>query len=139
TISVTPYNLAYDGAAHTATGTAKGVNGENLSGLSLTAATHTNAGDYPNDSWTFTDTTGNYNNASGTVHDSISKATATITVTPYNVAYDGAAHTATGTAKGVLNENVTGLNLTGTTHTNAGDYPADAWTFTDSTGNYNNT
>ena len=28
-------------------------------------------GDYPTDPWTFTDTTGNYNNANGTVHDHI--------------------------------------------------------------------
>ena len=53
------------------------------------------------DPWTFTDTTGNYNNATGTVNDAIAKANPTIVVTPYSVTYDGAAHTATGTAKGV--------------------------------------
>ena len=68
----------------------------------------------------------------------IRKANATIVVTPYSVAYNGAAHTATGTAKGVLNENLIGLNLSGTTHTNPGDYLTDPWTFTDVTGNYNN-
>jgi hypothetical protein len=71
TIGVTPYNVAYNGAAHTATGTAKGVQGESLIGLSLSGTTHTNPGDYLSDPWAFTDVTGNYNNASGSVHDSI--------------------------------------------------------------------
>jgi hypothetical protein len=137
TTQVTPYSVTYDGAPHTATGTAKGVLNESLSGLSLTGTTHTNAGNYT-DTWTFTDATGNYNNSSSTVNDMIGKANATINVTPYNVAYDGNPHTATGTAKGVLNENLSGLSLSGTTHTNPGDYPTDNWTFTDVTGNYNN-
>src|SRR6266403_5594592 len=139
TINVTPYSVTYDGNAHTATGTAKGANNETLSGLDLSGTTHTNAGDYPSDPWTFTDSTGNYSNSSGSVHDSIGKADATISVTPYSVTYDGNAHTATGTAKGANNETLSGLDLSGTTHTNAGDYPSDPWTFTDSTGNYKNT
>ena len=138
TIVVTPYSFTYNGAAHTASVTATGVLNESLGGLVLSGTTHTNAGDYPADAWTFTDVTGNYNNASGTVSDSIAKADATIAVTPYSVTYNGAAHTATGTATGVLSESLGGLVLSGTTHTNAGDYPADAWTFTDVTGNYNN-
>jgi hypothetical protein len=136
TINVTPYSVTYDGNAHTATGTATGVLGESLSGLDLTGTTHTNAGSY-SDTWTFTDATGNYNNASGTVADSIGKANATINVTAYSVTYDGNAHTATGTAVGVLGEALKGLDLSGTTHTNAGSY-SDTWTFTDATGNYNN-
>lgn len=134
---ITPYSVTYDGAAHTASGTAKGVLNESLSGLVLTATTHTNAGAYASDAWTFTDVTGNYNNASGTVSDSVAKANAVIAVTPYSVTYDGAAHTATGTAKGVLNESLGGLILTASTHTNAGTYSTDAWNFTDATGNYN--
>jgi large repetitive protein len=71
TISVTGYNVVYDGTAHTATGTATGVNGEDLSGdLNLTGTIHTNAGSYV-DTWTFTDPAGTYNNASGTVTDTI--------------------------------------------------------------------
>jgi hypothetical protein len=136
TISVTGYSVTYDAGAHTATGTAKGVLGENLAGLNLTATTHTAAGNYT-DGWTFTDVTGNYNNASGTVADAIAKANPTIVVTPYSVIYDGASHTATGSAKGVLGENLAGLNLGGTTHTAGGTY-TDGWTFTDVTGNYNN-
>ena len=84
--------------------------------------------------------TGNYNNASGTVADNIAKADAACTVTPYNVTYDGLPHTATGHCTGVggAGDVLAGLDLSGTTHTAAGSYPADPWTFTDSTGNYNN-
>jgi hypothetical protein len=67
----------------------------------------------------------------------IAKADAVITVTPYSLTYDGLAQTATGSARGVLNESLAGLNLSGTTHTNAGTY-SDTWTFTDATGNYKN-
>ncbi|MGB9205395.1 MAG: Ig-like domain-containing protein [Terriglobales bacterium] len=72
-ITVTPYSVTYDGNAHTATGTATGVKGESLNGLNLSATTHTAAGVY-NDTWTFTDGTGNYNNASGTVLDTITQS-----------------------------------------------------------------
>jgi hypothetical protein len=82
TIVVTPYSVTYDGSAHAATGTATGAKGETLSGLNLSGTTHTSAGDYPSDAWTFTDTTGNYNNTSGTTHDAIAKANAAIVVTP---------------------------------------------------------
>ncbi len=137
TISVTPYSVTYDAAAHTATGTATGVGGADLSaGLTLTGTTHTNAGTYNGDAWTFAGGT-NYNDANGTVDDAIAKANATISVTPYSVTYNAAAHTATGTATGVGGADLSaGLNLTGTTHTNAGTYNGDAWTFTGGT-NYN--
>src|SRR5204862_436134 len=88
--------------------------------------------------WTFTDTSGNYNDDSGSVAITITKANATIVVTPYHVTYDAQAHTAAGSAKGVKNETLAGLDLRGTTHTNAGTYNGDAGTFTDVTGNYNN-
>jgi hypothetical protein len=137
TIVITPYNVTYDGNAHTATGTATGAGGVDLSGLlTLNGTIHTDAGDYPSDPWTFA---GNavYNSANGTVHDIINKADAIIAVTPYDVTYDGNAHTATGTATGVNLEDLSGLlTLSGTTHTDAGDYPSDPWTFTGNT-NYN--
>ena len=57
--------------------------------LILSGTTHTNAGNYSTDPWTFTGATANYNNASGTVADSIAKANATIVVTPYSVTYNG--------------------------------------------------
>ena len=98
----------------------------------LTNTKHTNAGSYT-DSWTFSND--NYLNDSGLVTDKIGKAKATITVTPYDVTYDGNEHTATGSAKGVKNEDLTGLVLTDTKHTNAGSY-TDSWSF--SNDNYLN-
>ena len=210
TISVTPYDVTYDGDAHTATGSATGVKSEVLAGLVLTGTTHTDAGTYT-DTWTFTDVTGNYNNDSDTVTDKIaqadatidiagwsgtyngdahgasittatgvkgedlsasvdlgasftnvpggtaswsfsninylpesgdvaidiSKANPTVNVIPYSVIYDHLSHTATGTVTGVKGESLSGLDLSGTTHTNPGTY-TDTWTFTDVTGNYNN-
>ena len=129
-IKVVGYSHVYDGVAHGAT--ALGVKGESLSGLAGT--THTNAGTYT-DTWTFTDVTGNYNNASGSISDTILKANATLTATGYFVTYDGNAHQATGTVTGVKGESLSGLSVP--THTNVGIY-IDTFTFTDVTGNYNN-
>lgn len=135
--TVTGYSVTYDGSAHAATGSCTGVQNESLSGLDLNGTTHTNAGFYT-DPWTFTDVTGNYNDITdGTVTDIIDKADAICTVTGYSVIYDGLAHTAIGSCTGVLDEGLSGLDLSGTTHTAAGDYPSDPWSFTDVTGNYN--
>jgi hypothetical protein len=111
---------------------------EPLEGLDLTGTTHTDAGRYLNDSWTFSDVTGNYNEDRGKVDDVIGKAEAVCEVTEYDVTYDGDAHTATGTCLGVMEETLEGLDLSATTHTDADTY-TDPWTFTDVTGNYNNT
>jgi hypothetical protein len=81
-ISVTGYTVTYDGSQHFATGTATGVQNETLSGLDLSGTAHTNAADYPNDQWVFTDSTGNYFNAAGVVHDKINPAPQTITFLP---------------------------------------------------------
>ena len=136
---VTGYSVTYDGDPHTATGSCKGVGGADLSAdLDLSGTTHTAAGTYDGDAWSFTDTTGNYNDQDGTVDDSIGKADATCEVTGYSVTYDGDPHTATGSCEGVDGEDLSaGLDLSGTTHTDAGDYDGDAWSFTDTTGNYN--
>jgi len=136
TISVTPYSVTYDATAHVATGSAVGVFNEALSGLDLSGTTHTGAGTYY-DTWTFTDSTGNYNNANGKVTDVIAKADPKVLVTGYDVTYDGSAHTATGSAMGVVGETLAGLDLSKTVHTNAGSY-TDTWYFSDVTGNYNN-
>jgi hypothetical protein len=144
TIVVTAYtsaSTAYDGNAHTATGTATGVGGANLaSDLTLSGTTHTNAGTYTGDAWTFHDPNGNYPDASGKVNDSIAQASAVIVITPYTIAdttFDGNAHTATGTATGIGGVNLSSdLNLSGTTHTSAGAYPGDPWSFHDASGNY---
>src|SRR5204862_471509 len=129
TVVVTPYTVTYDGSPHTATYTIAGVNGEagaTVGSVTLNT-THTNAGTYSTDTWSFTGAA-NYNNiASTTITDTINKAAATVVVTPYTVTYDGLSHTATGTATGVNSESLSGLVLTGTTHTNAGDYPTDGW------------
>jgi hypothetical protein len=132
TINVTPYSVIYDGNSHTATGTATGVNGESLSGLDLSGTTHTNAGTYNGDGWIFTDVTGNYNNTSGTVNDSISRASASITVNGYSGVYDGAAHGATGTATGVNGEDLTSLLNLGASFTNVPGGTAH-WTFAGNT------
>ncbi len=140
TINVAPYSVTYDGGAHTAIGTATGVGGVNLTAdLILSGSTHTNAGTYAGDAWSFADPSGNYASASGTVSDTISKAKATINVTPYTVTYDSTAHTATATATGIGGVNlIAGLTLSGTTHTDAGTYAGDAWSFADPSGNYAN-
>ncbi len=132
--TVNGYSNVYDGAAHGASGSCTGVGGVALSGLSL-GSSYTNV---PGGtaSWTFSGGN-NYLDESGSVEITIGKANATINVTPYNVTYNGGAHTATGTATGVLSEALSGLDLSGTTHTDAGSY-TDTWTFTDVTGNYNN-
>jgi hypothetical protein len=83
---------------------------------------------------------GNYsislaNNSTG----AINKANAAINVTGYAVPYDANPHMATGTATGVGGVNLgSDLDLSGTTHTAVATY-SDTWTFTDPTGNYNNT
>ena len=82
--------------------------------FNLSATAHTNAGTYT-DTWGFTDSTGNYNDASGQVIDIIEKAGADISVTGYVIAYDGAQHTANGTASG---DGI--LDLSGTADTDAG-------------------
>jgi hypothetical protein len=72
TINVTPYTVTYDGNPHTATGTATGVGGINLAAdFTLSGTTHTSAGTYATDGWSFTDPAGNYASASGTISDKI--------------------------------------------------------------------
>ena len=88
-------------------------------------------GDYPSDPWTFTDDGQLQRPPTAPSTTSSTRPTRRSHVTPYNVTYDGNAHTATGTATGVGELDLSGsLTLSGTTHTNAGDYPADPWTFT---------
>jgi hypothetical protein len=118
TIFVAPYSVIYDGHAHTATGTATGALGESLAGLDLTGTTHTDAGSYT-DTWTFTDATNNYNNATGTVTDNIGKVSAAnITINGFTGVYDGLPHGATGSATGVNGENLSGLLSFDRTFTN---------------------
>lgn len=132
-IQVSGYTGTYDGAAHGATGTATGVNGEDLSALLTFGDTFTDA---PGGTaqWTFAGNA-NYNAAEGSVAITILPADATIAVSGFNGTYDGAPHVATGSATGVNNENLVGqLNL-GSSFT---DVPGGTahWTF-DGGANYN--
>ncbi len=80
----------------------------------------------------------NHNGSSASANFTVNKANATVVVTPYSVNYDGNAHTAAGTATGISDVNLSsGLTLSGTTHTGAGTYNGDTWSFAGST-NYNN-
>lgn len=126
-IIVTGYSVQYDGDPHTATGSATGVNGESLAGLDLSGTTHTDAGNYAGDPWSFTDVTGNYNNANGTVDDAISKAPSTTTVVcPASVLYSGSPLTpCTATATGAGNLNVP-LTVSYTNNVNPGTATANA-------------
>ncbi|MCX6922136.1 MAG: YDG domain-containing protein, partial [Verrucomicrobia bacterium] len=142
TVLVTPYSVTYDGSAHSATvASITGVNGETGAtvGSVTLNTTHTDAGTY-GDFWSFTGTA-NYNNIGATtVTDTIAKANATVVVAPYNVTYDGSAHTASVTSiTGVNGETgaTVGSVTLNTTHTAAGTYASDSWSFA-GTANYNN-
>ena len=144
TVVVTAYNVTYDGDPHTATYTITGVGtdpGAAGTSINVTATTHTLAGIYNNDPWSFNGGN-NYNDQSGTVDDHIGKANATVMVTAYtcpSTIYDGVSHTATYTLSGVHGETgaaVGTVDVSNTTHTNAGTYSSDYWFFTGS-GNYN--
>ena len=132
-ISVDGYTGVYDGDAHGATGSATGVNGEDLSDLLDLGDSFTNApGGMAN--WSFAGNT-NYNPASGAVNISITKADATITVDGYAGVYDGDPHGATGSATGVNGENLSALLDLGASFTDAPGGFAD-WSFAGNT-NYN--
>jgi hypothetical protein len=128
TVSVTGYTGTYDGEAHSASGSATGVGGVDLGSQLNLGGSFTNVpGGKAN--WTFSGGT-NYFDDSGAVDIVINQADATINVTPYDVTYDTEAHTAAGTATGVKGEDLSGLlDLSRTTHTVAGIYAADPWTF----------
>jgi hypothetical protein len=132
-IAVSGFSGTYDGAAHGATGTATGVNGEDLSALLALGETFTDA---PGGTarWTFAGNA-NYNAAEGTVAITINRADAAINVAGFSGTYDGTPHGATGIATGVNGENLNAqLNL-GATFTNVPGGTAQ-WTFDGGT-NYN--
>jgi hypothetical protein len=93
-IVVSGKTVTYDGDPHGASGTATGVQGEALAGLDLGASFTNVPGGTAN--WTFTDMTGNYNDANGSVAIVINKADATLDVSGVTVTYDGDAHGASG-------------------------------------------
>ncbi len=120
TIAVTSYNLPFDGSSHTAGGSAKGVNNEALGGLNLSGTTHTDAGNYPGDPWTFTDISGNYNDASGTVDDVISQASSTTAVNVADATYDGNAHGGSASVSGIGLSQAVAVTYSGRNGTNYG-------------------
>jgi hypothetical protein len=148
TVAVTLYtcpSTTYTGLPHTATVTSiTGVNGETgatVGTVDVSHTTHTDAGTYASDYWFFTGTA-NYNDIGNTtITDCIAKADAVFVVTPYNLTYNGQSHTATITSiTGVNGETgaiVGTVDVSHTTHTNAGTYSTDYW-FLTGTANYNN-
>ncbi len=78
----------------------------------------------------------NYNGSNDMKNFTIAKANPTITVSGYSGVYDGVSHGASGSAKGVLGEPLSGLDL-GSSFVHVPGGTAN-WSFTDSTGNYNN-
>jgi hypothetical protein len=147
TVTATGGTFTYDGNPHAGSGTATGAGGVSLTVSTLTyngtgSTTYGPSTTAPTAAGTYTVTAHTNGDANNNAGDSlpaaltINKATATIVVTPYCTVFDGAAHTATGTATGVQAESLTGLVLTGTAHTAAGTYAGDAWTFTNA--NYAN-
>ncbi len=132
-VSVFPYNTVYDSNPHTATYTIAGVGSDTgAAGSSITLnTTHTNAGTYTTDSWSFSGGI-NYNDIPPTtITDTVTKANAAVSVTPYNTVYDSNPHTATYTITGVGSDTgAAGSSITlNTTHTNAGTYTTDSWSF----------
>ena len=133
-----PGSYTYDGTTHSGgSGTVKGAGGLNTTATTLTySGDQVNAGTYYVTAHYAGDA--NHSPSDGApVAITINQAIASISVTGYNVAYDGAAHTATGSATGVGSANLSSsLILTGTTHTSSGTYLGDPWTFHDPSGNY---
>ena len=136
--SISGTTVTYDGNAHGASGDCFGVDGTTvLAGLDLGASFTDVPGGTAD--WTFTDVTGNYNDTSGSVAIVITKANADCdSISGTTVTYDGNAHGASGDCFGVDGTTVlAGLDL-GASFTDVPGGTAD-WTFTDVTGNYNDT
>lgn len=139
-VTVTGYSVTYDGTEHTATVSISGENGETdatVGTVDVSTTALTNVGDGTL-TWDFVPTA-NYEDVTGLeITYEITKATPTVVVTGYDVDYDGNSHTATYTVTGVgeeSGETVGSVDVSGTTHTEAGTYAGDTWTFAP-TGNY---
>jgi hypothetical protein len=121
TVTVNGYTGVYDASPHSATGTATGVNGEDLSALLHLGSSFT---DVPGGTvnWAF-DGNNNYNSAGGTASITINQADTTTTVTGGTFAYDGNPHPATVSVTGAG-----GLNLTpaSAAPVHVGDTPCSA-------------
>ncbi|MBI5933010.1 MAG: DNRLRE domain-containing protein [Chloroflexi bacterium] len=131
TCTVTGFTGNFDGTSHGASGSCTGVGSATLTGLDLGASYADVPGGTAN--WTFTDVSGNYNNASGSVNIVINKVAATCSITGFTGDFDGAAHGASGSCTGVGGATLTGLDL-GSSFTDAPGGVAN-WSFTNT--NYN--
>src|SRR5205823_14868084 len=105
TINVSDYTGTYDGHAHGLTGTAVGVQGEDLGSELNLGSTQTNAGN-TTVTWTFAGDS-NYNSATSTANINIAKATANVTVGDCSTYDDHPPH-ATGRAAGVAQADLRG-------------------------------
>ena len=130
TIVVNGYTVAFDGQSHTATGTATGVDGSSLSGLTLSGTTHSAAGVYDGDTWSFHDPEGHYSDANGTVNDTIGSAPV-ITTQPVNTTVNsGATASFTATASGSPTPTVQWqVSTNGTTWTNLSGATSGTYSF----------
>lgn len=124
-ISVAGYSVVYDRTEHVATGSVTGVGGVSLAGLNLTGTKHTNAGTF-NDTWTFTDVTGNYANTTGAVTVRIDQATATLAFVLLAQMYDGTAKSVTVTTVPAGMATTVTYNGNATAPVNAGSYAVSA-------------
>jgi len=129
-VTVAGYTGVFDGHAHGASGSANGVNGEDLSSLLDFGSTFTSV---PGGTahWTFAGDT-NYVSSSGEATIAITQADAQIAVNGFSGAYDGHAHGATGAAIGANGEDLSGLLNLGANFT---DVPGGTahWTFAGNT------
>ena len=87
--SISGYSVAYDGNAHTATGVCKGIDGSALPGLDLSGTTHTSAGTYNVDPWTFA-TTADYQATSRSIVDKIAPKPASVSAVANTKVYGAA-------------------------------------------------
>ncbi|MCU1286862.1 MAG: hypothetical protein JWO13_3212 [Acidobacteriales bacterium] len=129
-VTVSGYTGVYDGNQHGASGSATGVNGEDLTSmLNLGAAFIDVPGGTAH--WSFAGDS-NYKPSSGDAVIAISQATPTIHVSGYSGTYDGHAHGAAGSAAGVSNEDLSSLLNLGASFT---DVPGGTahWTFAGNT------
>jgi hypothetical protein len=95
-VVVQPYDVVYNGQPHTTTLVSitgvKGETNEEVGDVDLSETIHVNAGAYENNAWSFTGN-GNYNDASGSVANNISKASVTAHAGGGTATYDGSQKT----------------------------------------------
>lgn len=155
--TVTGYDSGYTATGHGASGNCTGLGSDTLAALQFSK---TLAGTYTDDSptytdvpggkiyWKFTDTSGNYNNATGNVDITIAKVDpSSCEVTGYDGGYNALGHGASGSCTGLGSDVLAALQFS---KASMGTYSATSptykdvtggkiyWKFVDTSGNYNN-